>query len=100
MIQSAFFGLFNFVANNKWAQIVLGIGVFYLIWRANEEAAERRGARRQRDRAEKQARKTQDRIERTLNEKSAQTRAARASVQPVDSAGELPDSLRTIIISD
>lgn len=53
MIQALFFGAFDYIAKNRWAQIAVGLGVFYLFWRTNEEIAERRGAKRQQRRAAK-----------------------------------------------
>ena len=44
------YGLWTWFANNKLAQIILGLGVAYLVMRWKEEADERRGRMRERER--------------------------------------------------
>jgi hypothetical protein len=70
MIQGAFFSLFNFVSNNKVAQIILLCGVGYLIMRWKEEADEARGARRANERAEKATRKAADKTLKQIQERN------------------------------
>ena len=70
MIASALFPLFNFVHNNKWAQVVLLVGVGYLIMRWKEEMDEARGACRVEARAEKAARKQSTKIINDMKETS------------------------------
>lgn len=96
MIQGAFFSLFDFVENHRWAQVVLGVGIFYVIMRWKEEIDEGRG-RRQSDRkwekrAVKQERRAREFIETTKEEaahEADQALEARDTAGPVD-----PDRMR------
>ena len=97
MIQGAFFGLFDFIAKNRWAQIALGVGVFYLLWQLNNAHQRKQGAKRYQRRAEKETRRAIETVERKLDEKSEQTARARADAPVVNAASELPDSLSWLI---
>jgi len=88
-MQALIFPLFNFVANNRWAQIALGVGIFYALWRWNEEAAERRGARRTEQRMEKKSRATKEKVitkmKENADERVEEARQARMEAErPVD----------------
>lgn len=90
MIQAGFFSAFNFIANNKYAQIAVTAGVILLIWLGNNQMQRRRGAHELRAKAERKARKTQTKIEEESREKSAKVAAARQSIPDVRHSDELP----------
>jgi uncharacterized membrane protein len=104
VIQGAFFSLFNFVSNNKVAQIILLCGVGYLIMRWKEEADEARGARRANERAEKATRKaadkTLDKMEKESNETIENAREARDAISDGIDSGSLRDDYADILFSD
>ena len=90
MIQTAFFSAFNFIANNKWAQIVLTAGLILIAYKWQAEHHEARGRRQANARSEKQSLKAQAKVRETLNEKSTKADNTRATVRGVPSASELP----------
>jgi hypothetical protein len=95
------FPVFDFVAKNKWAQIVVGIGVFYLLLKGRDAMRDRHTRARVERRIEKKSRKVQARIERELDEKSTQVERARATAPSgIPDSDGVPDDLRDIIISD
>ena len=98
MIQTAFFSAFNFVANNKWAQIVVTIGVVLLLDRIRINNIRARERRQANARSEKQSRKVQAKLREKLDEKSVQANNTRAAVRDVPSAAELPDRTRSRFI--
>jgi len=109
MIQGAFFSLFNFVSNNKVAQIILLCGVGYLIMRWKEEADEARGARRANERAEKATRKAAEKALKQIQEnnddriEASEKRAERIRNRPPsdgERVDELPEHLRSILVSN
>ena len=104
MIQGAFFSLFNYVANNKWAQIVLLCGVGYFLLRLKEEADEARGARRAKERMEKATRKAADKtlkqMEKESNETIESAREARSAVSDGVDSTSLRDDYADILFSD
>ena len=109
MINAILFPVFDYVANNKWAQIVLlcGFGyIVYRIWLANHDRRiEKIAVRKANDRAEKQSDKIieqakEDSDER-LQDAERQAESIRRSSGPDGhSADELPERLRSILIRD
>jgi uncharacterized membrane protein len=104
MIQGAFFSLFNFVSNNKVAQIILLCGVGYLLLRWKEEADEARGARRAKERAEKATRKAANKTLKKMEQDNEDTiesaREARSNVPDSVDSTSLRDDLSAILFSD
>jgi len=89
------------IANSRAAQVALGAGLFvlsFLFWLSQHD---RRLLQNERLRAERKARKTQGAIRKENNEKSQQVERARESAPSgVDHVDSVPDSLRSIILSD
>lgn len=89
------------VANNRAVQWALGVGaavLAFLWWLAQHD---RKVLTHERLRAERKARKTQEAIRETNNEKSQQVERARESAPSgVDHSDSVPDELRDIIIRD
>ncbi|MEH6743918.1 hypothetical protein [Hyphomonas sp.] len=104
MIQGAFFSLFNFVSNNKVAQIILLCGVGYFIMRWKEEADEARGARRAKERAEKATRKAADKTLKKMEQDNEDTiesaREARSNVPDGVDSTSLRDDHASILFGD
>lgn len=101
MIQAGFFSVFNFIANNKAAQIVLTVGLILFAWMLNNRHQRRIGARETEARIEKKSRRVQARIEEKLDEKSTQTARARDDApRGVTASDGVPDDLRELILSD
>ena len=95
MIQAPFFAAFNFVANNKWAQIVLTVGLVLVAYKWQAEHHEARGRRQAKARAEAKSRRVQKQVRKNLDEKSTETIAGRDTVRRrVRDTGELPERLR------
>jgi hypothetical protein len=95
------FPVFDFVAKNKWAQIVFGLGFGYVILKARDKIRDRRTEARVKRRVEKKSRKVQARIERELDEKSSQVERARESAPVgIDHSERVPDELAGIIFGD
>ena len=109
MIQAVLFPVFNYIANNKWAQGVVGLGVGFIIYRiwlaGHDRRVEKIAVRKANDRAEKQSDKIieqakEDSDER-LQEAERQAESIRRSSGPDGhSADELPERLRSILIRD
>ncbi len=101
MIQALLFPVFDYVKGNTWAQVVVGLGVGYIVLKARDKLRDRQTTRRVERRIEKKSRRVQTKIERQLNEKSTQVADARASAPSgVAAADGLPDNLRSILIRD
>lgn len=98
MIQAALFPAFNFVANNKWAQIALTAGLILIAYKWQAEHHEARGRRQANARSEKQSRRVQAKLRKKLDEKSIQADNTRAAVRNVPSASELPERTRSRFI--
>lgn len=100
MIQAPFFAAFNFVANNKWAQIVLTVGLVLVAYKWQAEHHEARGRRQAKARAEAKSRRVQKQVRENLDEKSTQTTDAVITVRRrVRDTGELPERIRERFIS-
>ena len=100
MIQTPFFAAFNFVANNKWAQIVLTVGLVLVAYKWQAEHHEARGRRQAKARAETKSRRVQKQVRKNLDEKSTQTMGAVDTVRRrVRDTGELPERIRERFIS-
>lgn len=100
MIQAAFFGVFDYVAKNQWAQIVVGLGVFYLGLKARDKWRDRTTAKRVEARIEKKSRRVQQTIREQQDAKDIQVARARESApRGVPHSDQLPDNLRDLIIS-
>ena len=101
MIQAAFFGVFDYVAKNQWAQIVVGLGVFYLGLKARDKWRDRTTAKRVERRIEKKSRRVQQTIREEQYEKSTQVADARASApRGVTAADSVSDEYAGLIFSD
>jgi uncharacterized membrane protein len=104
MIQAVLFPVFNYVANNRWAQIVLLCGFGYLLLRWKEEADEARGARRAKERMEKATRKAADKtlkqMEKESNDTIESAREARAAVPDGIDSSSLRDDYADILFGD
>ena len=85
------YSLWVWFRGNKWAQIVLGVGVAYMLMRAKEEIDERRGYKRAEQRITKKARKVQKVIEGESHEKSEAAETARNRVLDNPVPDKLPD---------
>lgn len=95
MIQAPFFAAFNFVANNKWAQIVLTVGLVLIAYKWQAEHHEARGRRQAKARSEAKSRRVQKQVRENLNERSTQTIDAVDTVRRrVRDTGELPERIR------
>ena len=94
MVQTAFFSAFNFIANNKWAQIALTAGLILIAYKWQAEHHEARGRRQANARSEKKARRVLTKIERRSNERLEQADTARDTVRDVRNFSELPKSIR------
>lgn len=100
MITAPFFAAFNFVANNKWAQIVLTVGLVLVAYKWQAEHHEARGRRQAKARAEAKSRRVQKQVRENLDEKSTQTTDAVDTVRRrVRATGELPERIRERFIS-
>ncbi|MEO0975958.1 MAG: hypothetical protein AAFY24_01815 [Pseudomonadota bacterium] len=98
---AALTGLGSTIANSRPMQYAIGAGLLILgfLWWLGQH--DRRLLQNERARAERKARKTQDKIEGELNEKSAQVERARESAPSgVDHSERVPDDLASIIFSD
>ena len=91
------YGLWTWFANNKLAQIILGLGVAYLVMRWKEEADERRGRMRERERWRaaqiETDRRAEEAITRTTEEEASRADEALTASQPSGdySSGRLPE---------
>jgi|11BtaG_2_1085332.scaffolds.fasta_scaffold07129_5 hypothetical protein len=89
------------IANNRAVQWAIGVGILvlsFLFWLAQHD---RRLLQNERLRAERKARKTQESIRKTNDEKSAQMVDARAAAPSgLNAVDELPDSIRSALIRD
>ena len=97
MIQAVLFPVFNYIANNKWAQVVVGLGVGFIIYRiwlaGHDRRVEKIAVRKANDRAEKQSKTILKDMEEDINETvEAADRAAERVPDDVDSSS-LPKSL-------
>lgn len=100
MIQAGFFSVFNFIANNKAAQVILTAGFIGAIWFLNNRHQRSIGGRKVKARIEKQSRRVQRTIREKQDAKSTQVARARESApRGVPHSDELPDNLRDLIIS-
>lgn len=94
-MHAPFFAAFNFIANNRIAQIVLTAGLVLVAYKIQAEHHEARGRRQANARTEKKARRVQAKVRETLNEESAQvTNAVDAVRRRVRDTGELPERIR------
>ena len=101
MIQAAFFSAFDYVAKNRWAQIVVGLGVLYLGLKMRDKIRDRTTAKRVERRIEKKSRRVQQTIREEQHEKSKQVADARASApRGVTAAEGVQDELAGLIFSD
>mgnify|MGYP003657325102 CR=1 FL=1 len=101
MIQALLFPVFDYVKDNTWAQVVVGLGVGYIVLKARDKLRDRQTTKRVERRIEKKSRKVQTQIRKSNNEKSTQVADARASAPSgTVAADELPDDIRSILIRD
>jgi len=100
MIQAPFFALFNFVANNRWAQIALTIGLVIFLDHLRIRHVRARERRRHDARVEAKARRVQEKVRETSNEKSAQVAIARDTVRPVSHSDGLSERQRQRLFGD
>lgn len=89
------FALWNWFANNKYAQIAAAVIGALLLLRWKEEVDEARGRAQQARRSEKAARKTKDKVIENLEEKNDErlekAERARASVPDADVLDSMSD---------
>lgn len=102
-----FFAIFNYVSNNKWAQIALTAGIIVLVWMANNAHQRNVGARQLKARVEKAqnkaneaAREAAQSIKDETNEKVERARIASDSVPVGVMSSELPDATQSILFGD
>ena len=101
MIQAAFFGVFDYVSKNQWAQIVVGIGVIYFGLKMRDRWRDRTTRKRVEARIEKKSRRVQQTIQEEQHEKSAQVADARASApRGITAADGVSDEYAGLIFSD
>jgi hypothetical protein len=100
MIQAAFFGVFDYVSKNTWAQVAVGLGFGYVILKARDKIRDRRTEARVKRRVEKKSRRVQARIERELDEKLEKTRITRTNPPKRVSVAELSNDQRRRLIRD
>lgn len=105
MIQGAFFSAFNFVANNRWAQIVVTAGVIVFVWLMNNRHQRRVGYKRAEAKIEKQSRKVQARVQNEVRQENddrlEKVNATRDNFRGgTRRASELSDAKRSILIRD
>ena len=97
-INTLLFPLFDFVAKNRWAQIVLGLGIFwviFMIYLSMRDSGVRKVAREQ-QRAENEKERariieTVDQLEQETEDAKDRAIAAPDAVDDVSSADELRD---------
>lgn len=94
---SFFFSVFNYIASNRWAQIVLSAGVVLLVIKAKAEHDEARGRRQEKEAGARRTRKTIKAIKRESDETSDRVAEARNTVDHIDDAGKLSDDVRAIL---
>ena len=100
-MQALLFPAFDYIAKNRWAQIVVGVGFFFAILKIRDKWRDRRTTKRVERRIEKKSRKVQARIERNLDEKSAQVVTARESVpSDITHSDGVPKHLTGVLFSD
>jgi hypothetical protein len=101
MIASLFFPAFNYIHNNRWAQIVLGVVFIYAAIKARDAWRDRHTAKRVERRIEKKSRRVQQTIREEQHEKSKQVADARAAApRGVTAAERVPDEFADLIFSD
>lgn len=94
--------MFNYVANNKWAQIVAGLGVGYALLRLYGRHKQKQGERKLRLRVEKAQRSANEAAQEQVetirietNERIERAEQARNTVTAAASASELPDAAKS-----
>ncbi len=104
MIQAGFFAAFNYIANNRWAQIVVGLGVGYLALqlyaRHNRKVGEARlkiRVEKAQIRANEEAREAVETIKDETNERVERAELARASVPDGVTSDQLSDASKSIL---
>jgi hypothetical protein len=98
---SLLFPAFNYIHNNRWAQIVLGVVFIYAAIKARDAWRDRHTAKRVERRIEKKSRRVQQTIREQQDAKHTQVARARESApRGVPHSDELPDNLRSIIIGN
>lgn len=101
MIQAVLFPVFNYIASNKWAQIVAGLGVgfiIYRIWLAGHDArVEKVAVRKANDRAEKQSDKILKEMESDSEERIQDALEARERVPDGVTSDQLSDDARAVL---
>lgn len=102
MIQAAFFSVFDYIAKNRWIQIVLSIGVVIFLDHLRIRHIRASERRKEQARNVVAARKVQTQIRKTLDEKSISAKQAGDSVIPgsITHSDKLPDSIRRRFIID
>lgn len=100
-MQALLFPAFDYIAKNRWAQIVVGVGFFFAILKIRDKWRDRRTTKRVERRIEKKSRKVQARIEERNDEKLEKTRATRANPPTgISNVAELSDEQRRRLIRD
>jgi len=98
------FALWNWFANNKYAQIGAAIVGALLLMRWKEEVDEARGARRAKERAEKATRKAADKTLKKMEQDNEDTiesaREARSNVPDDVRSDSLRDDYASILFGD
>lgn len=104
MIQAGFFAAFNYIANNRWAQIVVGLGVGYAVLqlyaRHNRKIGERRlktRVEKAQTRANQEAREAVQIIKDETNERVERARMAAASVPDGVTSDGLSDASKSVL---
>ena len=107
MIQAGFFAAFNYISNNKWAQIAVTAGVIVVFWLANNAHQRRQGARKLKHRVEiaqneanEAARQKAQTIKEEANERKERARRAIERVPHGVRSDELPDATQSILFGD
>lgn len=95
-----FFPIFNYIANNRWAQIVLTCGLILIVGRAWLWGHDRRVEARTEQRIERRAQKTATKI-RKQGEKDVEKALEAGRTAPrYDDADSVPDDIAADIYYD
>lgn len=101
MIQAGFFSVFNFIANNRAAQVAVTAGFVVFVWLMNNRHQRHVGYRKAEDKIEKKSRKVQTQIRKSNNEKSTQVERARdAAPRNVPHSDGVRDDLNSVLFGD
>ena len=97
---SFFFSIFNWIAANRWAQIVLSLGAVLLVIKVKAEHDEARGERQARRKIEKRAQKTAQKIQHKGEQDVEKAIEAGRAAPVYPDAGSVPDDIARDIFHD